>query len=80
MFNGLKLLAVVPARGGSKGVPLKNIQPVAGVPLVALTVKIIREIQIIDRATVSTDNDEIKKVTVDIRFGLYLRLTPNIIL
>jgi CMP-N-acetylneuraminic acid synthetase len=65
MFNGLKLLAVVPARGGSKGVPLKNIQSVAGVPLVALTGKIIRDIKIIDRAIVSTDNDKIKKVAVE---------------
>ncbi len=62
MFNGKKILAVVPARGGSKGVPLKNIQPVLGVPLVARVGHLVKQIPVIDRAVVSTDNAEIAKI------------------
>lgn len=56
MVQAPKILAVVPARGGSKGVPLKNIKLLAGLPLIAHTAKIIQQIPRIDRAIVSTDH------------------------
>ena len=56
MFQGKKILAVVPARGGSKGIKLKNIQPVNGNPLISLVGKIIRKIPFIDCSVVSTDS------------------------
>ena len=62
MIGHKRVLAVVPARGGSKGIPLKNLKPVNGVPLVALVGEVIRELPEIDRAVVSTDNDEIASV------------------
>lgn len=62
MYQGKKILAIVPARGGSKGVPLKNIQTVGGEPLVAITGKIIKELDMIDRAVVSTDHPEIARI------------------
>ena len=62
MIGHKRVLAVVPARGGSKGIPLKNLNPVNGVPLVALVGEVIRELPEIDRAVVSTDNDEIASV------------------
>lgn len=62
MYLNKKILAVVPARGGSKGIKLKNIQPVGGIPLVALVGKVIKELTYIDRAIVSTDHPEIAKV------------------
>ncbi len=49
----------MPARGGSKGVPLKNLRPVAGVPLVARVGELISALPWIDRAVVSTDHEEI---------------------
>ena len=58
------VLAVVPARGGSKGVPLKNIRPLLGIPLVAMVGEIIRELPEIDRAVVSTDHEEIARVAI----------------
>ncbi len=61
----MKVLAVVPARGGSKGVPLKNLQPVKGVPIVALAGACARKVPEIDRAVVSTDHDEIARVARD---------------
>ncbi len=62
MLKGKKILAVVPARGGSKGIPLKNIQPIGGVPLVALVGLVLKELPEIDRAVVSTDSDRIAEV------------------
>mgnify|MGYP006275783357 CR=1 FL=1 len=52
-------LAVVPARGGSKGVPRKNLQVVAGQSLVARAVRCAIEAGIFDEVMVSTDDDEI---------------------
>jgi len=62
MYEGRRVLAVVPARGGSKGVKLKNLRPVGGVPLVALAGRVAAQCDFIDRAVVSTDHDEIARV------------------
>jgi CMP-N,N'-diacetyllegionaminic acid synthase len=65
MINGLKALVIIPARGGSKGVPLKNMREVQGVSLVKLAAKVASEVQCVDRIAVSTDHDEIAKSAVD---------------
>jgi CMP-N-acetylneuraminic acid synthetase len=57
-----RILAVCPARGGSKGIPLKNLKLFMGVPLVARVGHLVREIPMIDRAVVSTDHPEIVRV------------------
>lgn len=62
MIAGRRVLAVVPARGGSKGIPLKNLQPVLGMPMVARAGEMARRVPEIDRAVVSTDHDEIARV------------------
>ena len=62
MISGKRILAVVPARGGSKGVPLKNIRPVGGLPLIAHTGLTVRAVPTIDHAVVSTDHEEIARV------------------
>ena len=62
MIEGRRVLAVCPARGGSKGIPLKNLKLFAGVPLVARVGHLVAEIPCIDRAVVSTDHPEIAKV------------------
>lgn len=59
MISGLSVLGLIPARGGSKGLPRKNILPVAGRPLIAWTVDAARASRYIDRIVVSSDNDEI---------------------
>jgi len=58
-LNGRRVLAVVPARGGSKGVPLKNIHPLAGQPLIAHTGRLLQQLPWIDQRVVSTDSDAI---------------------
>ena len=62
MLCNKKILVVVPARGGSKGIKLKNIRPLRGVTLVDLVCKVVKQLTYVDRAIVSTDNDEIAKV------------------
>ena len=62
MFEGRRVLVVVPARGGSKGIKLKNLREVGGVPLVALAGHVVRELPWVDRAIVSTDHAGIAKV------------------
>ncbi|MFE2988310.1 cytidylyltransferase domain-containing protein [Streptomyces sp. NPDC059262] len=51
-----RVLAVIPARGGSKGVPAKNLAPVGGVPLVARTVRECRATRLVTDVVVSTDD------------------------
>jgi len=55
-------LAIVPARGGSKSIPRKNIVPVAGKPLIAWTIEIALAAPVLDRVIVSTDDPEIADV------------------
>jgi N-acylneuraminate cytidylyltransferase len=56
------VLAVIPARGGSRSIPLKNIKPLAGKPLLAYTIDAAKRSRHLDRCVVSTDHDEIAKV------------------
>lgn len=62
MLKGKTILAVVPARGGSKGVPMKNIHPLLGRPLLAYAGDIVRAAGYFDRAVVSTDHPKIAEV------------------
>lgn len=62
MIGQRRVLAVVPARGGSKGVPLKNLRCVAGVPLVGWAGRVAAALPELDRAVVSTDHEEIARV------------------
>ena len=55
-------LAVIPARGGSKGIPKKNIAPVAGKPLIAWTIEAALQSKKIQKVVVSTDDNEIAQV------------------
>ena len=58
-YAGLSVLAVVPARGGSKSIPRKNLQKVGGVSLVGRAAHVARSLDWIDAAVISTDDDEI---------------------
>ncbi len=57
-WDGRTVLAVVPARGGSKGVPRKNIAEVGGLSLVARAAAVIKALPWIDRALISTDDPD----------------------
>lgn len=57
-----EVVAIIPARGGSKGVPRKNLRRVGGVPLVARAIAAARRSAVVDRIVVSTDDPEIAAV------------------
>jgi CMP-N,N'-diacetyllegionaminic acid synthase len=62
VLNGKRVVAVIPARGGSKSVPGKNIRPLGGRPLLAWSIDTARQVSEIDRIIVSTDDAEIASV------------------
>ncbi len=62
MRGGRRILGVVPARGGSKGVKLKNLHPTGGRPLIVHTAELMTALGWFDRAVVSTDHEEIATV------------------
>ena len=58
-YKGFKILAVIPARGGSKGIPRKNLRKIAGISLVGRAAGVARSLDWIDRTVVSTDDVDI---------------------
>ena len=58
----MKILATICARGGSKGVPGKNIRPLCGKPLIAYTIETAQRCRLIDRIIVSTDSPQIADI------------------
>jgi N-acylneuraminate cytidylyltransferase len=58
-------LAVIPARGGSKRIPRKNIKPFAGLPMIAWSIQAAIKSACFDRIIVSTDDDEIAQTALD---------------
>lgn len=56
------MIAIIPARGGSKGLPGKNIKPLLGKPLIAYTIECALQAKAIERVIVSTDDEEIAAV------------------
>ncbi len=62
MINGKTILAIIPARGGSKGIPRKNIKILAGKPLIAWTIEEAKKSKYIDRLILSSEDEEIIKV------------------
>lgn len=65
MINGYKILGLIPARGGSKGIPRKNIKLLGGKPLIAWTIDEAKKSKYIDRLIVSTDDQEIADVAIE---------------
>jgi len=62
LIDGLRVLAIVPARGGSKGLPRKNVLDLGGRPLLAWTLAAAQASRYLDRCVVSTDDEEIAAV------------------
>ena len=58
------MLAIIPARGGSKGLPGKNIKLLGGIPLIAHTILAAKKSELISRIVVSTDSEKIKQIAL----------------
>src|SRR4051812_11741596 len=71
-FDFMKVLAIITARGGSKGIPRKNLAPLAGKPLLAYTAEAALAARSLARVVLSTDDEEIaevgRKLGVDVPF------------
>lgn len=59
------MIAIIPARGGSKGLPGKNVRPLNGKPLIAYAIEAALKAKNIDRVIISTDDEEIARVAVE---------------
>ena len=62
MIQGKRVLALIPARGGSKGIKDKNIRPVAGKPLIAYSIEAGLHCEYVDDVVITTDSERIKAV------------------
>lgn len=65
MINEKKVLALITARAGSKGIPRKNIKPLAGHPLIAWTIAAAKQSRYVDRLIVSSDGADIIRIAVE---------------
>jgi CMP-N-acetylneuraminic acid synthetase len=61
MYKGKSILAIIPARGGSKGIPRKNLKELAGKPLIVWTIEEAGKSKYIDRIILTSEDDEIIK-------------------
>ena len=61
----MKIIAVIPARSGSKGLPNKNIKELAGKPLIAYSIMAAQKTKLIDRIIVSTDSEEYASLAIE---------------
>ena len=73
MYSGKRIIAVIPARGGSKSIPKKNIRPLGGKPLLAWSIEAACSVAEIDRVIVSTDDAEISQVAREFGAEVYPR-------
>ena len=67
MYANQKILAVIPARGGSKSIPKKNIYPLDGKPMIAYTIEQTLGVPELDLTVVSTDDDLIAEIAAQFR-------------
>lgn len=59
----MSVVAIIPARGGSKGIPRKNLADLHGEPLIAYSIKAAQRAQLVDHVVVSTDDEEISELS-----------------
>lgn len=77
MYNGISILAVIPARGGSKRLPNKNIMSLAGKPLIAWTIEAAIKSRYIDQVVVSSDSDKV--LSISKKYGSDVLKRPKLI-
>jgi len=75
MFKNKKIIAIIPARGGSKGVPRKNIKILAGKPLIAYSIELAKQVKYLDKIVVSTEDKEIAEISK--KYGAEVTIRPK---
>lgn len=74
----LKIAGIIHARGGSKRIPMKNIKPLAGKPLIAYMIESALKSKILNRVIVSTDHDEIARIAEEYGAEVPFRRPPDL--
>lgn len=64
MIDNKKVLAIIPARGGSKGIPRKNVKAISGKPMIQYTIEAAKDCEYIDKVIVSTEDEEIADISM----------------
>jgi N-acylneuraminate cytidylyltransferase len=75
MYKGNYIVSIIPARGGSKGIPRKNLKQLLGQPLIAYSIKQSLLSQYVDQTIVSTEDSEIAEVSK--KYGARVLIRPN---
>ena len=68
------IVALIPARSGSKGIPNKNIKNICGNPLIAYSIRVAQKSKLIDRIIVSTDSQKYADIA---KFYVFVRICYN---
>ncbi|MGR5902766.1 acylneuraminate cytidylyltransferase family protein [Bacillus cereus] len=74
-MNKQKVVAIIPARGGSKGIPRKNIRLLNGKPLISYAIEVAKKSNLIDKVVVSTDDIEIGNIAK--KYGAEVIMRPD---
>ena len=72
-YNNMKIYAIIPARGGSKGVPGKNIKLLLGKPLIAWTIEAVKRVPDVLKVIVNTDDEEIAGISKQYGVEIFIR-------
>ena len=75
MFLNKRVLCLIPARGGSKGIKFKNLQKIGKKSLVQISIDFAKSIKFLDKIVVSSDNSKILNIAKN--SGVYHHLRPN---
>ena len=74
----MKILAIIPARGGSKGVPMKNIKLLGGKPLLAHTAEAAQQSKLLFKTIISTDNEDIATIAKSLNLEVQFMRPPHL--
>jgi CMP-N,N'-diacetyllegionaminic acid synthase len=78
LMKQAKMMAIIPARGGSKGLPRKNLRPLGGIPLIAWTIKAAKESPLIDLVVVTSDDQEILDIATKFGTDVIIKRPPHL--
>ncbi|MDA9134164.1 acylneuraminate cytidylyltransferase family protein [Candidatus Pelagibacter ubique] len=78
MIKNKKIIAIIPARGGSKGIKLKNLRKIKGKTLVTIVGNLVSKIKVIDQAVISTDHKKIANYAIKSGLKFYSFRPKNI--
>ena len=78
LMEQAKMMAIIPARGGSKGLPRKNLRPLGGIPLIAWTIKAAKESPLVDLVVVTSDDQEILDIATKFGADIIIKRPPHL--